>query len=239
MALCFLYCSWTSYKIFIISKKGLRVTEPTGWTRPVRLSSPTVNLTYWVPSPNHIPKCHVHMSLNYLQGWGFHQFPGQPVPTRNHPPFKEILLGIQPKPLLAWLEAISLHPNSCHLRKCTNALLAAISFQVTSCRVLWCLPSTFSGPSSLRCPEIPLFQVFSSVLLLFSKLNPDIQYLSRTDGPKSAHNISGAVSPVTLRISFLFKLRLLFKAVYWLLSRLSVYAFGLGLIVSYFVIDLT
>lgn len=33
-----------------------------GWTRPLRSSTPTTNLTYRVPPPNHFPSFHVHMA---------------------------------------------------------------------------------------------------------------------------------------------------------------------------------
>lgn len=35
-----------------------------------------------LPSPllHHVPKCHIHKSLKYLQGWGLHHFPRKPAP---------------------------------------------------------------------------------------------------------------------------------------------------------------
>ena len=41
--------------------------------------SPIINLTYQVPLLNHIPKCHIHTSLKYLQRWELHHFPWQPI----------------------------------------------------------------------------------------------------------------------------------------------------------------
>ena len=44
-----------------------------GWKRS---SSPTINSTLL----NHIPKCHICMFFEHLQGRWLHHFPGQPVP---------------------------------------------------------------------------------------------------------------------------------------------------------------
>lgn len=38
-----------------------------GWKIPLRSSSPTIHLAYWVPLLNFIPWCHIHTSLKYLQ----------------------------------------------------------------------------------------------------------------------------------------------------------------------------
>lgn len=36
--------------------------------------NPTTNLTYLVPSLNHVPQYHDHMYPKYLQEWRFHYF---------------------------------------------------------------------------------------------------------------------------------------------------------------------
>ena len=48
-----------------------------GWKRPLRSPSPTVTTT---PPRllNHVPRCHISMHLEPLQGWGLHHCPGQP-----------------------------------------------------------------------------------------------------------------------------------------------------------------
>ena len=54
-----------------------------GWKRPLRSSSPTMN-----PTPpcllNHVPKGHIYMGFEPLQGWGLHHCPGQPGPRPDH-----------------------------------------------------------------------------------------------------------------------------------------------------------
>jgi len=40
-----------------------------GWKRPLRSLSPTVNLTLPSPPLHHVPKCHIHTSFEYPQGW--------------------------------------------------------------------------------------------------------------------------------------------------------------------------
>ncbi|KAK4831969.1 hypothetical protein QYF61_020352 [Mycteria americana] len=81
-----------------------------GWKRPLRSSSPTVNLTLPRPPLHHVPKHLIQTSFKYLQGWRLNHFPGQPVPMLDHP-FSEVKFpNIQSKPPLAQLEAISSRP---------------------------------------------------------------------------------------------------------------------------------
>jgi len=40
-----------------------------GWKRPLRSSSPTVNLALPTPPLNHVPKHHIYVSFKYVQGW--------------------------------------------------------------------------------------------------------------------------------------------------------------------------
>ncbi|KAK4818707.1 hypothetical protein QYF61_018686 [Mycteria americana] len=88
--------------------------------RPLRLSSPTVNLALPSPPLHHVPKHHIYTSFKYLQGWGLHHFPGQPVPMLDNP-FSEVKFpNIQSKPPLAQLEAISSHPITCYLGEETD-----------------------------------------------------------------------------------------------------------------------
>lgn len=58
-----------------------------GWKRPSRSSNQIINLTYWVPSLCHIPWCHIHSCLNYLQVWWLHHSPEHSVPTPYYPLF--------------------------------------------------------------------------------------------------------------------------------------------------------
>ncbi|KAK4818092.1 hypothetical protein QYF61_005669, partial [Mycteria americana] len=83
-----------------------------GWKRPLRSSSPTVNLTLPRPPLHHVPKHLIQTSFKYLQGWRLNHFPGQPVPTLDNP-FREVKFpNIQSKPPLVQLEAISSCPNA-------------------------------------------------------------------------------------------------------------------------------
>ncbi|KAK4811395.1 hypothetical protein QYF61_003394 [Mycteria americana] len=78
-----------------------------GWKRPLRSSSPTVNLTLPRPPPDHVPKHLIQTAFKYPQGWRLHHCPGQPVPVLDNP-FSEVTFPhIQSKPPLAQLEAIS------------------------------------------------------------------------------------------------------------------------------------
>ncbi|KAK4833094.1 hypothetical protein QYF61_027760 [Mycteria americana] len=97
-----------------------------GWKRPLRSSSPTVNLTLPSPPLNHVPK---HLVQTSLQGWRLNHFPGQPVPMLDNP-FGEVKFpNIQSKPPLAQLEAISSHPITCYLGEETDPHLTTASFQ--------------------------------------------------------------------------------------------------------------
>lgn len=80
------------------------------------------------------------MHLKHLQGWHLHHFPRQPVSMVEHSLHEQILPKIQSKPPLVQLEIISSCSITCHLRKETNVLLTATTFQV----VLGNYEATFS-----------------------------------------------------------------------------------------------
>ncbi|KAK4812136.1 hypothetical protein QYF61_000977 [Mycteria americana] len=84
--------------------------ERHGWKRPLRSSSPTVNLTLPSPPLHHVPKHLIQMAFKYLQGWRLHHFPGQPVPMLDNPSSEVKFPNIQSKPPLAQPEAISSRP---------------------------------------------------------------------------------------------------------------------------------
>ncbi|KAK4807435.1 hypothetical protein QYF61_001986 [Mycteria americana] len=92
------------------SSTASRITESQnhiGWKRPLRSSSPTVNLTLPKPPLHHVSKYLIQTPFKYLQGWGLNHFPGQPVPMLDNPLGEEKFPNIQSKPPLAQLEAIS------------------------------------------------------------------------------------------------------------------------------------
>ncbi|KAK4812871.1 hypothetical protein QYF61_024168, partial [Mycteria americana] len=82
----------------------------TGWKRPLRSSSPTVNLILPRPPLHHVSKHLIQTSFKYLQGWRLNHCPGQPVPMLDNPFSEEKFPNIQSKPPLAQLEAISSCP---------------------------------------------------------------------------------------------------------------------------------
>ncbi|KAK4810786.1 hypothetical protein QYF61_008758 [Mycteria americana] len=95
-----------------------------GWKRPLRSSSPTVNLTLPRPPLYHVPKHLIQTSFKYFQGWRLNHFPGQPVPMLDNP-FSEVKFpNIQSKPPLAQLEAISSRPMICYLAEETDPHLS-------------------------------------------------------------------------------------------------------------------
>ncbi|KAK4815867.1 hypothetical protein QYF61_009918 [Mycteria americana] len=101
-----------------------------GWKRPLRSSSPTINLTPPKPPLHHVSKHLIQTSFKYLQGWRLNHFPGQPVPMLDNPLSEEKFLNIQSKPPLAQLEAISSCPITCYLGEETDPHLSTTSFQV-------------------------------------------------------------------------------------------------------------
>ncbi|KAK4820013.1 hypothetical protein QYF61_017392 [Mycteria americana] len=112
---------------------GGRITESQnriGWKRPLRSSSPTINLTLPRPPLYHVPKHLIQMSFKYLQGWRLNHFPGQPVPMLDNPFCEEKFPNIQCKPPLVQLEAISSPPITCYLGEETDPHLSTASFQV-------------------------------------------------------------------------------------------------------------
>ncbi|KAK4828029.1 LOW QUALITY PROTEIN: hypothetical protein QYF61_022806 [Mycteria americana] len=131
-----------------------RITESQnciGWKRPLRSSSPTVNLTLPRPPLHHVPKHLIQMSSKYLQGWRLNHFPGQPVPMLDNP-FSEVKFpNIQSKPPLPQLEAISSHPITCYLGEETDPHLSTPSFQV-------------AGESNKVSPQPPFLQAKQSQL---------------------------------------------------------------------------
>ncbi|KAK4831037.1 hypothetical protein QYF61_014969, partial [Mycteria americana] len=113
--------------------KNHRITESQnriGWKRPLRSSSPTINLTLPRPPPYHVPKHLIQTSFKYLQGWRLNHFPGQPVPMLDNPFSEEKFPNIQSKPPLVQLEAISSCPITCYLGEETDPHLSTTSFQV-------------------------------------------------------------------------------------------------------------
>ncbi|KAK4810530.1 LOW QUALITY PROTEIN: hypothetical protein QYF61_004493 [Mycteria americana] len=109
-----------------------RITESQnriGWKRPLRSSSPTVNLTLPRPPLHHVPKHLIQTSFKYLQGWRLNHFPGQPVPMLDNPFSEEKFPNIQFKPPLAKLETISSCPITCYLGEETDPHLSTTSFQ--------------------------------------------------------------------------------------------------------------
>ncbi|KAK4822811.1 hypothetical protein QYF61_020094 [Mycteria americana] len=115
------------------SCKNHRITESQnriGWKRPLRSSSPTVNLTLPRPPLHHVPKHLIQTSFKYLQGWQLNHCPGQPVPMLDNPFSEEKFPNIQSKPPLAQLEAISSCPITCYLGEETSPHLTTTSFQV-------------------------------------------------------------------------------------------------------------
>lgn len=96
------------YRLTVIPTPCPRIIE-LGWKIPSRSWSPTINLTCWVPSLNHVLECHIHTSLKYLQGFRFHCFPGQYIPMLDHPLWEEALPKTQFKPPLVQFETWSSH----------------------------------------------------------------------------------------------------------------------------------
>ncbi|KAK4817079.1 hypothetical protein QYF61_027910, partial [Mycteria americana] len=102
---------------------GQRITESQnciGWKRPLRSSSPTINLTLPRPPLHHVPKHLIQTSFKCFQGWRLNHFPGQPGPMLDNP-FREVKFpNIQSKPPLVQLEAISSCPITCYLGEETD-----------------------------------------------------------------------------------------------------------------------
>ncbi|KAK4806202.1 hypothetical protein QYF61_001126 [Mycteria americana] len=122
-----------------------------GWKRPLRSSSPTVNLTLPRPPLHHVPKHLIQTSFKYLQGWRLNHFPGQPVPMLDNP-FSEVKFpNIQSKPPLAQLEAISSCPITCYLGEETDPHRSTTSFQTLH---------------QLRCPSLDTLQHLSVPLVV-------------------------------------------------------------------------
>ncbi|KAK4810476.1 hypothetical protein QYF61_004256 [Mycteria americana] len=110
-----------------------RITESQkhiGWKRPLRSSSPTINLTLPKPPLHHVSKHLIQTSFKYLQGWRLNHFPGQPVPMLDNPLGEEKFPNIQSKPPLVQLEAISSCPITCYLGEETDPHLSTTSFQL-------------------------------------------------------------------------------------------------------------
>ncbi|KAK4826194.1 hypothetical protein QYF61_006138 [Mycteria americana] len=119
----------------------------TVWKRPLRLSSPTINLTLPRPPLCHVPKHLIQTSFKYLQGWRLNHFPGQPVPMLDNPFSEEKFPNIQSKPPLVQLEAISSHPITCYLGEETNTHFTTTSFQTKQPL----FPQLSKDPDEVRC----------------------------------------------------------------------------------------
>jgi len=117
------------FSLLNVSPDRMKSHRIIGWKRPLRSSSPTIH-----PTPpcllNRIPKCHIYMFFEHLQGWGLHRLPGQPVPMPDHSFSEEFFPNIPPKPPLTQLEAIASSPIASYLGEETNTCLTTTSFQV-------------------------------------------------------------------------------------------------------------
>ncbi|KAK4810824.1 hypothetical protein QYF61_008796 [Mycteria americana] len=132
-----------------------RITESQnriGWKRPLRSSSPTVNLTLPRPPLYHVPKHLIQTSFKYLQGWRLNYFPGQPVTMLDNPLSEEKFPNIQSKPPLAQLEAISSRPITCYLGEETDPHLSTTSFQLLLIRLV------LQTLHQLLCPSLDTLQ---------------------------------------------------------------------------------
>ena len=109
---------------------GFEVRRIIGWKRTVQSSNPTVN-----PTPpcllNHIPKCHICMFFEHLQGWWLYHLPGQPIPMLDHSFSKDIFPNIQFKLPLTQLEVIASRPITCYSREETNTCLTEWKWSIS------------------------------------------------------------------------------------------------------------
>ncbi|KAK4806181.1 hypothetical protein QYF61_001104 [Mycteria americana] len=179
----------------LVKQRTNKITESQnriGWKRPLRSSSPTVNLTLPRPPLYHVPKHLIQTAFKCFQGWRLNHFPGQPVPMLDNP-FSEVKFpNIQSKPPLAQLEAISSCPITCYLGEETDPHLSTTSFQRAIRSPLSLLFSRLNSPSSLsRSSSDFCSRPFTSfVALLWTRSS------TSSGGPKSEHSIRGAASPV-------------------------------------------
>ncbi|KAK4828708.1 hypothetical protein QYF61_000546 [Mycteria americana] len=161
-----------SFQALEVPQSGCqRITESQnriGWKRPLRSSSPTVNLTLPRPPLHHVPKHLIQTSFKYLQGWRLNHFPGQPFPMLDNP-FSEVKFpNIQSKPPLAQLEAISSCPITCYLGEETDPHLSTTSFQAKQPQfpqplLIRLLLQTLH---QLRCPSLDTLQHLNVFLIV-------------------------------------------------------------------------
>ncbi|KAK4821856.1 LOW QUALITY PROTEIN: hypothetical protein QYF61_004333 [Mycteria americana] len=162
---------------------NLPVKPSKSWKRPLRSSSPTVNLTLPSPPLHHVPKHLSQTAFKYLQGWGLNPFPGQPVPTLDNPFSEGKFPNIQSKPPLAQLEAIASRPIACYLGEETDPTSRQPPFRQLQRAMrspLSLLFSRLNNPRSLsRCPSALCSRPFpSSVALLWTRSSPSMSLLS-------------------------------------------------------------
>jgi len=97
-----------------------------GWKSPLRSPSPTVP-----PAPprllNRVPKCHIYVFFEPLQGWGPHHCPGQPGPRLHNSFSEEIFPDIQSEPPLTQPEAVASRPVAGYLGEVAQSQLRAAS----------------------------------------------------------------------------------------------------------------
>ncbi|KAK4815695.1 hypothetical protein QYF61_005508, partial [Mycteria americana] len=102
-----------------------------------------------LPSPplHHVPKHHIYTAFKYLQGWGLHHFPGQPVPVLDNPFTKDIFPNTQSKPPLAAVESDEVSPQPPFLQAEQPQVPQPLPISL----VLQTLPQ-------LRCPSLDTLQ---------------------------------------------------------------------------------
>jgi len=131
-----------------------------GWKRPLRPSSPTIN-----PTPPclliHVLKCHIYTFFEHLQGWWLRHCPGQPVPMPDRSFSEDIFPNIQSKSPLKQLEA-------------EQRWLQA------GCSGCWCM-CAFCVRNLWFCHAGSVFNAFECVI--FTKLHSFWRDLKCAEGP--------------------------------------------------------
>ncbi|KAK4814535.1 hypothetical protein QYF61_022254 [Mycteria americana] len=101
-----------------------------GWKRPLRSSSPTVNLALPSPPLNHVPSTTSTRLLNTSRDGDSNTSLGSLFQGLTTLSVKKIFPNIQSKPPMVQLEAISSCPITCYLGEETDPHLSTTSFQV-------------------------------------------------------------------------------------------------------------
>jgi len=147
-------------------QKIIKSQNHSGWKRPLRSPSPTINPS--PPCPSSFPWCHIHTVLEHLQGQWLHHLTGPPMPVPHHSFWEEFFYNIQRETFLkmtyrglAGEEKVTLFGIQMISADCTLFSPWGVKFTAQHWVLLYCqVPTSYgNSPHQRQQRSFPCFQI--------------------------------------------------------------------------------